>query len=170
MLALCHLTCISVFSVHCYKVCLHFPHDLLSYVQHGLHLCCLYRSRHYRGGLCNMTPICVVCTDPDMAGDPGNPVPKKGRFADVDSKGTRQISSVPMAALPRKDTPPSSMRSGQRANSTGGVESAAVSRWTGRPSSTQIPQCGERRCAVTLNERDGDQLAPMQTPHHSPIP
>jgi len=29
-----------------------------------------------------MTPICVVCTDPDMAGDPGNPVPKKGHFAD----------------------------------------------------------------------------------------
>ena len=35
------------------------------------------------GVLCSITPICGVCTGPDMAWDPGNSVPKKGWFADV---------------------------------------------------------------------------------------
>ena len=35
------------------------------------------------GVLCSITPICGVCTGPDMAWDPGNSVPKKGWFADA---------------------------------------------------------------------------------------
>ena len=57
MLVLYYVTHISVCSIHCCEVCLHFPWSLLSSAQYYPHLSCLYRSRYGMGVLYIMTPI-----------------------------------------------------------------------------------------------------------------
>ena len=79
-------------------------------------------------------------------------IPTTSSLHMLDSKGMKQTSSVLTAVPPRKDTPPSSRRSRQPADSIGGVESATVSPWMGWQPSMQIQRCGEHhQLPVTSN-------------------